>query len=377
MRVSNGLPHVVRRRDVPEQSACDLVLLPGADELDECGLVEAFVQDLRDLVKLGDDHGLQDDADGGGEEELYVDHVHVTRVLLADELDVGRQVLQVHQHQEHEECPEQLRQVEAVLASEGLHDRLPYRVLCEQEVDQRDEGALELHPELRGHRHWAEGEPEDRLGGVGDDEQGNSRAESISFAEEIVKQDDDDSCAHQLRDYQRHRGNAHLRGLSVRSVPDGSCDFSEAEDERKHALERTGIPLIRLGVDLHESDCHQDLSDPAGGDDGRDAELHQRAPARCHDYPGPVERIRVVRAFDAVNGDLAADEVDQQGNCGEHGALLHVEGCGRFGHLREDASEGPQHVEHIEHAISNQFGAPRNRLTKRIIPYCLAFHSIP
>lgn len=106
MRVSNGLPHVVRRRDVPEQSACDLVLLPGADELDECGLVEAFVQDLRDLVKLGDDHGLQDDADGGGEEELDVDHVHVARVPLADELDVGRQVLQVHQHQEHEECPE-------------------------------------------------------------------------------------------------------------------------------------------------------------------------------------------------------------------------------------------------------------------------------
>lgn len=134
------------------------------------------MQDLRDLVKLRDDHRLQDDADGGSEEELDVNGMDIAWVFLADELDVGRQVLQVNQHQEDEECPEELGEIEAVLTGECLHNRLPHRVFGEQEVDQRDEGSLELHSELRGHRYWAEGEPENGLGGVGHNEQGNSRA---------------------------------------------------------------------------------------------------------------------------------------------------------------------------------------------------------
>ena len=98
-------------------------------------------------------------------------------------------------------------------------------------MDEGDEGALELYAELGTHGDGAEGEPEDSLWGVCDDEEGNSRAESVAFSEHFVQQDDDEACSHELSDYECHGGRFHLGGRSVGAVPDGYGGLAEAEDD--------------------------------------------------------------------------------------------------------------------------------------------------
>ncbi len=149
MRIRDGLHDAIRRRDIPKNAADDAVAFPGANEFDEEGLVEAVMEYLGDAVEVGDEHGLEDDAHVGGEEELDGDGLHVPGVLLADHLHLRRESLQVDQQQEDQDRPCQLSQVVPVLSSEGLHYRMPDIILGEQEVNQRDERALELHSELR------------------------------------------------------------------------------------------------------------------------------------------------------------------------------------------------------------------------------------
>ena len=48
-------------------------------------------------------------------------------------------------------------------------------------------------------------------------------------------------------------------------------------------------------ADLNDFGASQQLHDQAGGDNGRNAELHQRASIRRHDHSHPVEWIGRVR----------------------------------------------------------------------------------
>ena len=66
------------------------------------------------------------------------------------------------------------------------------------------------------------------------------------------------------------------------------------------------------------------------------------ASARRHDHSRPVERVGLVRPFDAVERDLRAYDIDEERDGSEHGPLLDGEGDGRFGDCREDPSEGTQ-----------------------------------
>ena len=98
-------------------------------------------------------------------------------------------------------------------------------------MDQCDEGTLELDSEFRWHSDWTEGEPEDDLCGIGDDEKGDSWAQAPAFFEQIVEEDDDAACAHKLCQDEYDGELAHLRRLSVGSDPDGSNSFSETANQ--------------------------------------------------------------------------------------------------------------------------------------------------
>jgi len=54
------------------------------------------------------------------------------------------------------------------------------------------------------------------------------------------------------------------------------------------------------------------LHDHRRGDDGRDTQLHQGALVGGEDDAEPVKRIGAFLSVGAVEGDLAADQVDEQ-----------------------------------------------------------------
>lgn len=77
-------------------------------------------------------------------------------------------------------------------------------------------------------------------------------------------------------------------------------------------MSRTFLRAVEEGAvlgrvaDLDDLGAGQQLHDEAGGDDGRDAQLHQRAAVTSQDHTDPVEGIGRVRGHDAEQGDLPA-----------------------------------------------------------------------
>jgi hypothetical protein len=236
VRVSYGLRKIIRRSNVPKNASNDPIAFPATDDLDQSRLVEPIMEDMGYSVEVADDHRLQDDTHVGSEKQPDVDVLHPTRVALVDHLHSCRKALEVYENQEDYSRAQQLTQIVAVLASEGLHHSLPRRGLGEQKVHEGHDGSLELHPELGGHRDRTECEPADGLARVRANKERNSGAQTIALPQHVVKQDHDQPCSHQLSDDQHHRQDGQIRRESVSSVPDGHHSFSEAENDREHSF---------------------------------------------------------------------------------------------------------------------------------------------
>ena len=65
---------------------------------------------------------------------------------------------------------------------------------------------------------------------------------------------------------------------------------------------------------LNETSTRQHLHDHARCDDGRDAQFHNGATVGGQNDTHPVERVRRLGRLDAVDGDLAADEENEERN---------------------------------------------------------------
>jgi len=62
----------------------------------------------------------------------------------------------------------------------------------------------------------------------------------------------------------------------------------------------------------NDAGSDQQLEDPACGDDGGESQLHEGAPVGGEYDPHPVEGVAALGPQHPVDGDLAADEVDEE-----------------------------------------------------------------
>ena len=104
----------------------------------------------------------------------------------------------------------QVRDVRQVLAEEGLADRRHLALAREDEVEQREHGALELRPAPRVDDRRGEGLPEDRLADVGRDEEGDGRADAVALVEHLVEQEDHEARRAELEDDKHGGGQTDL-----------------------------------------------------------------------------------------------------------------------------------------------------------------------
>ena len=74
--------------------------------------------------------------------------------------------------------------------------------------------------------------------------------------------------------------------------------------------------ILEGEVDLDEVRAGEELHDHARGDNRCNSELHQGPTVRGEDDTHPVERVGRVGGHDAVEGDLGADEEDEEGDGG-------------------------------------------------------------
>merc|ERR1719253_862292 len=109
-----------------------------------------------------------------------------------------------------------------------------------------------------------------------------------------------------------------------------------------------GAVLLQALVNLDDLGAGKELHHHARRNNGGDAELHERAAVRGEDHPHPVERVGGLVRHDAIEGDLAADEEDKQGDGGPQDLLAEGDLALRGAHLGKHAHARPHEVQDAE-----------------------------
>jgi hypothetical protein len=113
------------------------------------------------------------------------------------------------------------------------------------------------------------------------------------------------------------------------------------------ALVKFGLLRV-VHVEGDDACADEELEDPAGGDHRGEAQLHESTSVGCQDDPHPVEGVAALRPEHPVDGYLAADEVDEEGDGRVEDFLFVVDVASRPVDVGEQLHGRLQHVENAE-----------------------------
>mmetsp|Transcript_59204 Transcript_59204/g.125848 ORF Transcript_59204/g.125848 Transcript_59204/m.125848 type:complete len:316 (+) Transcript_59204:729-1676(+) len=259
-RVVDDLGEGRGRGDVVRDAAhgdalASLGVLPLAEDAHEYVGGGAVVQELADEVEVGHERGLQDDGHVGGVEELDGVGSLLAAVLLVLDGEDHPPSLEVDDHHEDEDGGGEVGQVGQVLAVHGLLDGPDLVVARDEEVEQGDDGALELRPASRVDGRGAEGLPHDVLANVGGDEEADAAAEPVSLLEELVQSEDDQSRAEQLGDDEQGVPGTDGGQVAVHSADDVGDGLADGDQNSKKLLRSGEERPVLLHVVVHLDDA--------------------------------------------------------------------------------------------------------------------------
>lgn len=113
--------------------------------------------------------------------------------------------LEVNYDENNKNCREKVRNVWRVLSPHGLLKSWPLILLGKQEVEKCNNCTFKLGSLLSPDSDWRETLPQDDLANVSGDEKRNSASKSITFLQEFIEQENDESGNRKLRDDENWR----------------------------------------------------------------------------------------------------------------------------------------------------------------------------
>lgn len=167
--------------------------------------------------------------------------------------DLDAESLEVDDEGKDSDGRDEVHDVRETLAVEGLLERAALVVPGEEEVEERNEGALKLGSTARVDGGGGESLPDDRLADVGRDEEVDSRAEAVALLEELVEEDNDEGGDDELEDEEEADSCAEVGGKAVETGEDIDRSLSERNDEGEDCAGRkrtvsSRFPLSCLSV---------------------------------------------------------------------------------------------------------------------------------
>ena len=274
------------RHEVVDESADGAALLlvvgPAAQQGDQEAALPAAREHLGDDEEVGGERGDDDDGRVARVEEPDRVHALLSAVLGVLHRQLHAEALEVHHHQEHHHRRQQVEQVRQRRPVERVPQRAHLVLPRDQQVEQRDDRALELLPAARVHRHRRERAPHHRLADVRRDEQRDARPEAVALLQHLVQQKHDHARQRQLEDQKAARHPAKLARRTVHArhhVHERRDERQQEAEQLLHALEEVALLLHALIVH-HQLQTRQQLHDHAGRHDGSDSKLHQSAATR-------------------------------------------------------------------------------------------------
>lgn len=222
--VQEGLSDAVGRRHVVGESTGSdhlvgaLVRSPGTEDADEDVFGEAVEDHLGDHEHVGGQGRLQHDRHVGGVEQL--NGVGATLATETGRLDgkLNTETLEVDDNAEDEDGSQQVHDVGEVVAVEGLLQGTGLVGAGEEQVEESDQGTLELGAVADVVGGGAESLPEDGLADVSGDEERDTRSQSVTLLQELIQEDNNDTGNNQLENQKQANTSAQLRGTTVQSV---------------------------------------------------------------------------------------------------------------------------------------------------------------
>mmetsp|Transcript_49673 Transcript_49673/g.153448 ORF Transcript_49673/g.153448 Transcript_49673/m.153448 type:complete len:408 (-) Transcript_49673:331-1554(-) len=254
-RVTQHVRERLRGRDVVRDTADGehlaarrvLALLPLAEQVDDNVVGEAAVQDLREEVEVADERGLQNDRHVARVEQLHRVRLGLAAAVGAHGGEVDAEALQEDDDDEDEHRGEQVHDVRELRAVQRLLKRAGLVAAGEQEVEERDDRALELGATAGVQSRRGEALPHDGVADVAGDEQRRRGAEAPALLQEVVEEDAEHRRGHELGDNDDAHEETNRLDVAVhaaRDVRDG-LDEGDAEGENLlRALHQRTIVLV-------------------------------------------------------------------------------------------------------------------------------------
>lgn len=266
--VKKSLLEVQRRRHVVGNTRSSVELgrtltgLPDTEELDKDVVREARVQHLADQEDVGAQSGLEHDGHVGGVEQT--NGVRSTHSTLARGLDgdLNTEALEVDDSGKDNEGSQKVHDVGEVLAVESFVQSTLLVGPGQQEVEESDDGTLELGATAGVDGRGREGLPDNRLANVGRNEKGDAASETVALLEQLIKKNDNETGDNKLDDQQNADTSTEVAGLAVETSQDVDTSLTERKDDSEKLL--SGLVELTVGlevqVDIDEVGTSEKLS---------------------------------------------------------------------------------------------------------------------
>lgn len=221
---------------------------PNTKESDEEVVGETRVQHLANEEDVGAQSGLKHDRHVGGVEEA--DGVRSTHAALAGGLDgdLHAETLEVDDGREDQKGGQEVHDVGKVLAVEGLPQGTLLVLPRQQEMEESDNGSLELGTTAGVDGRGREGLPDDGLADVRRDEQRDSATKTIALLQQLIQQNDNQTRNDQLHDQQNADTSTEVAGLAVETGKDIDTGLAKGQDDREQLL--GGLVQFAVGLQV-------------------------------------------------------------------------------------------------------------------------------
>lgn len=185
---------------------------------------------------------------------------------------------------------DQVHDIWEVLSIKSLLERTLLVWPCQKEVEERNDGALELWTTTGVDGGWRECLPDNGLANVGGNEKRDTTSKTVSLLEKLIEEDNNQASNNQLEDKEEDHTSAKIRWLTVKTSEHVDGSLSHGQNDGEKLLGRLVELAIRfqVEVDIDQMCASQELKDHSGRNNWRNTQFHQSTSVTRHHHSEPV-----------------------------------------------------------------------------------------
>jgi hypothetical protein len=194
-----------------------VVILPFSKERNDEVSSELSSKNLSEEVNVRHESSLQNNWNVGSVEQLDWVWLSESSHFLAAQRELNSESLEIDDDQSDNHGREQVAKVWGILSINSLLKSVKLVWLGQQEVEESDDASFEFGSLISSNGDWGEAFPEDTLADIGGNEEGDTRSETVSLLEELIKHKHHESSQEKLGNDQKGSDQTKFTNWSIHS----------------------------------------------------------------------------------------------------------------------------------------------------------------